>query len=171
MAVKGLIQGTYRFHQTYVYSLLPSCPVTSLSFSFSFWTREGHRQSDEHWNRFKGNAGETSERRGGAHMGFSERMDTILSKTELDCSFPFFLSSPAKPSFTRNLGWPLQPPPPPSPTPRHRPFSEPILFLHLASGIGSCKTPATTTTRKAERRLHGRLHCCELGLLYVLVSL
>ena len=25
-------------------------------------TREGHRQSDEHWNRFKGNAGETSER-------------------------------------------------------------------------------------------------------------
>ena len=33
-------------------------------------TREGHRQSDEHWNRFKGNVGETSERRGGAHMGF-----------------------------------------------------------------------------------------------------
>ena len=29
----------------------------------------GHRQSDEHWNRFKGNVGETSERRGGAHMG------------------------------------------------------------------------------------------------------
>ena len=32
-------------------------------------TREGHHQSDEHWNRFKGNVGETSERRGGAHMG------------------------------------------------------------------------------------------------------
>ena len=30
-------------------------------------TREGHRQSNEHWNRFKGNVGETSERRGGAH--------------------------------------------------------------------------------------------------------
>ena len=30
-------------------------------------TREGHRQSDEHWNRFKGDAGETSERRGGTH--------------------------------------------------------------------------------------------------------
>ena len=29
--------------------------------------REGHRQSDEHWNCFKGNVGETSERRGGAH--------------------------------------------------------------------------------------------------------
>ena len=42
-------------------------------------TREGHRQSDEHWNRFKGDAGETSERRGGAHMGFSERRDTILN--------------------------------------------------------------------------------------------
>ena len=42
-------------------------------------TRKGHRESDELWNRFKGNAGETSERRGGAHMGFSERIDTILN--------------------------------------------------------------------------------------------
>ena len=41
--------------------------------------REGHRPSDEHWNGFKGNVGETSERRGGAHMGFSERIDTILN--------------------------------------------------------------------------------------------
>ena len=43
-------------------------------------TREGHRQSDKHWNRFKGDAGETS----GAHilyiMGFSERIE--LSCTE-----------------------------------------------------------------------------------------
>ena len=30
-------------------------------------TREGHRQSDEHWNRFKCNFGETSKRLGGAH--------------------------------------------------------------------------------------------------------
>ena len=36
-------------------------------------------QSDERWNHFKGNVGETSERRGGAHMGFSERIDTILN--------------------------------------------------------------------------------------------
>ena len=42
-------------------------------------TREGHRQSEEHWNRFKGNVGETSERRGGAHMGFFERIDAILN--------------------------------------------------------------------------------------------
>ena len=42
-------------------------------------TREGHRQSDEHWNRFKGNVEETSERLGGAHIGFSERIDTILN--------------------------------------------------------------------------------------------
>ena len=33
-------------------------------------TREGHRQSDENWNRFKGDFGETSERRGGAPKGF-----------------------------------------------------------------------------------------------------
>ena len=33
---------------------------------------------------FKGNVGQTSERRGGAHMGFSERrIDTILNRTEL----------------------------------------------------------------------------------------
>ena len=45
---------------------------------------------DEHWNRFKGNVGETSERRGGAHMGFSERIDIILNWTkwtELSQSF------------------------------------------------------------------------------------
>ena len=42
-------------------------------------TREGHRQSDKNWNRFNGDVGETSERRGGAHMGFSERIDTILN--------------------------------------------------------------------------------------------
>ena len=42
-------------------------------------TRECHRQSDEHWNCFKGDVGETSERRGGAHMGFSERIYTILN--------------------------------------------------------------------------------------------
>ena len=32
----------------------------------------GHRQSDKHGNCFEGNVGEPSERRGGAHMGFSE---------------------------------------------------------------------------------------------------
>ena len=34
------------------------------------------------WNRFKGDVGETSERLGGAHMGFSERISTILSWSE-----------------------------------------------------------------------------------------
>ena len=42
-------------------------------------TREGHRESDEHWNRFKGTVGETSERWGGAYMGISERIDAILN--------------------------------------------------------------------------------------------
>ena len=41
--------------------------------------REGHHQSDEHWNRFKGNIGETSERQGGTDMSFSECIDTILN--------------------------------------------------------------------------------------------
>ena len=42
-------------------------------------TREDHCQSDEHWNRFKGNVGETSERRTGENMDFSERIDSILN--------------------------------------------------------------------------------------------
>ena len=42
-----------------------------------------YRQSDEHWNHFKGNVGETYEERDGAHMGFSERIDTILNRTEM----------------------------------------------------------------------------------------
>ena len=47
-------------------------------------TRESHRQSDEHWNCFKGNVSkDTSQRRGGAHMSFSERTDTILNWIEL----------------------------------------------------------------------------------------
>jgi len=41
--------------------------------------REGHHQADEHWNHFKGNVEETSERQDGAHMGFSECIDTILN--------------------------------------------------------------------------------------------
>ena len=44
----------------------------------SWKTRKGHRQSDEHWNCLKGNVGKT-ERRGGAHVGFFERTDTILN--------------------------------------------------------------------------------------------
>ena len=41
--------------------------------------REGHRQSDEHRNCFKGDDGEASERRFGAHMGFSETIDTVFN--------------------------------------------------------------------------------------------
>ena len=45
-------------------------------------TREGHRQWDKHWNCYKGNVGKTAERRGEAHMGFLERIDTILNWNE-----------------------------------------------------------------------------------------
>ena len=44
--------------------------------------RDVDRDPQNHWNRFRGNFGET-ERRGGAHMGFSERINTILNSTEL----------------------------------------------------------------------------------------
>ena len=36
-------------------------------------------QSDEHWNHFKGNVGETFEGRGGARKGSPERIDTLLN--------------------------------------------------------------------------------------------
>ena len=42
-------------------------------------TKEGHRQSEENWNRFKGDIGVTSEKWGGVYMGFTERIDTILN--------------------------------------------------------------------------------------------
>ena len=42
-------------------------------------TSVGHVQSDKHWNHFKGNIGETSERWDRVHMGFAERTDTILN--------------------------------------------------------------------------------------------
>ena len=43
-------------------------------------TREGHcDQSDKHQNHFKGDFREMSERQGGKHLGFSERIDTILN--------------------------------------------------------------------------------------------
>ena len=45
--------------------------------------RPTQASSDQHWNCFKGNIGETPERRGGSHMGFPERIDTILNWTEL----------------------------------------------------------------------------------------
>ena len=39
-------------------------------------------KSDEQRNRFKGDIRETSQRQGGANMGFSELIDTILNWTE-----------------------------------------------------------------------------------------
>ena len=41
------------------------------------WRREALKE--EHRNRFKDNVGDTSERQGEAHMGFSERIDTTLN--------------------------------------------------------------------------------------------
>ena len=57
---------------------------TRLKFPFDR-TRDGHRQSDEKWNRFKGNVGGTSERRGGAHSYPSAKLSeciTILNRAE-----------------------------------------------------------------------------------------
>ena len=42
-------------------------------------TKEGQRDSNERLNCFKGNVGETSEIRGGAQKGSSERTDAVLN--------------------------------------------------------------------------------------------
>ena len=48
-------------------------------------TREGHRQSDEQWNRFKGDVGGTSERRWSAYGLFqAHRYHLELNWTELN---------------------------------------------------------------------------------------
>ena len=50
-------------------------------------TKEGHRQLEEHWNFFKGNVSETSERRGGAHtyrLFRAHRHHLELNRTEPD---------------------------------------------------------------------------------------
>ena len=49
---------------------------------------KGHRQSDQHYNCSKGNSGETSERRGGAHMGFPYCVDTLSNAAGQDFSTP-----------------------------------------------------------------------------------
>ena len=54
--------------------------TASVSTIFFERTRKGHRQSDQYCNYSRGDTEETSERRAGAHMGFSERvMDAILN--------------------------------------------------------------------------------------------
>ena len=70
-------------------------------------TREGHRQSDEHWNRFKGNIEETSETRCSAYGLFRvHRYHLELNGTELSLSHdlhtPLF-SFPTPPPFSLSL--------------------------------------------------------------------
>ena len=47
--------------------------------------RESHRQSDENRNCFKGNIGETSERRGRMHTGLFRAHCSHLELNELNC--------------------------------------------------------------------------------------
>ena len=46
--------------------------------------RGGHHQTDEHWNRFKGNTGETSDKLGGRHKLWAFPSPQIPSWTELN---------------------------------------------------------------------------------------
>ena len=59
-----------------------------------------YRTSDEHWHCFKGSFGTTSERWGGAHMDFSERIDTILNWTELNWNWTVSVSVSVTPLTT-----------------------------------------------------------------------
>ena len=76
--------------------LCPFCVAFTQNYSDAIWQARlrltdkllgSHSVHGFHWasqcmNRFKVNVGEAAERRGGAHMGFSQRIDTILNWTE-----------------------------------------------------------------------------------------
>jgi len=68
--------------------------ILKCSMNFHKRTQKGHRQSHGHWNCFK-------ERRSGAHMGFSERIDTILNWTELNRSYCSRHTSTRTPTFSQ----------------------------------------------------------------------
>ena len=55
----------------------------ALDYTFLERTREGHRQSDEHWNRFKDDTGKLL--REGVErimVGFFQHTDTVLTRSE-----------------------------------------------------------------------------------------
>ena len=49
--------------QVLIWNPVPACPIGD--HILSIWVSIGHYQSNEHWNHFKGNVGETSERLAG----------------------------------------------------------------------------------------------------------
>ena len=67
------------------------------------WKDERGPSSDGHWNRFKGNVGETSDRWDGVHMGFSEHINTTLNWTELNWTLLTTSVSVLKVRVQRNL--------------------------------------------------------------------
>ena len=80
---------------------LKECMTSHKQMIFLERTREGHHQSDEHWNCFKGDDGETSERWDGAHnygLFQAHRHYLELNWTEL------WMDS-NHPSWVMRLGW------------------------------------------------------------------
>ena len=58
--------------------------------------RQGHHQLDQHWNYFRGNTEESSERQGGAHMDLPGRVNTILNWNEQNCKRQSDILQPLK---------------------------------------------------------------------------
>ena len=69
------------------------CRNRKRSMIFLERTRKGHCQSDQYWNCFKRNTGETHDRWGGVHMGFPECIDTILNWSELNMMIIMMLTT------------------------------------------------------------------------------
>ena len=87
LAVPGhcflLLHGIFRGSAS---DFIPFCLVCWTSFLARKLSRRGDHflvrfSQGLPWNRFKGEIGETSKRRGGAHMSFSKRKDNILNWT------------------------------------------------------------------------------------------
>ena len=76
----ALILGTDSFLFWVTNCLMSYCWVTNCLMSYS----TNKCQLDEHWDCFKGNNGETSEKWGGTHMGFSHCIYTTLDWTQTE---------------------------------------------------------------------------------------
>ena len=70
-----------RQQNTYIFRSSPCLTEGTFNNSGAIFlekTRKDHLQSDRHWNCFRGKTVENSGRRDGAHMDFSELVDSVI---------------------------------------------------------------------------------------------
>ena len=101
--------------QVLIWNPVPACPIGD--HILSIWGSIGHYQSNEHWNHFKGNVGETSERLAGwlfqGHRFHLEQNWTDRPYWYATLPFPIPLVALKPQNRTHQMTPHLLPPPPP----------------------------------------------------------